>query len=77
MASGITLSALSEVPVKEDRLRPNARLRHRSAGGVQSLFTAIGRDKDPLAILVAKVLNTSIEANCLLHALNVVFADAA
>ena len=77
MASEIALRALSEVPVGGIVCDPmcgsGTVLREASNRG----FTAIGRDIDPLAILIAKVWNTPIDANRLLHVSNVVLADAA
>ena len=77
MASEIALRALSEVPaggiVCDPMCGSGTVLREASNRG----FTAIGRDIDPLAILIAKVWNTPIDANRLLHASNVVLADAA
>ena len=77
MASEIALRALLEVPAGGSVCDPmcgsGTVLREASNRG----FTAIGRDIDPLAILIAKVWNTPIDANRLLHASDVLLADAA
>ena len=76
MASEIALRALSDVPagglVCDPMCGSGTVLREASNRG----FTAIGRDIDPLAILIAKVWNTPIDANHLRHASNVALADA-
>ena len=76
MASEIALRALSEVPaggiVCDPMCGSGTVLREASNRG----FFAIGRDIDPLAILIAKVWNTPVDANRLLNASNVVLADA-
>ena len=76
MASEIALRALSEVPkggvVCDPMCGSGTVLREASNRG----FTAIGRDIDPLAILIAKVWNTPIDTNRLLQASNDVLTDA-
>ena len=76
MASEIALRALSGVPaggtVCDPMCGSGTVLREASKRG----FTAIGRDVDPLAILIAKVWNTPVDTNRLLHASDVVLADA-
>ena len=77
MASEIALKALSEVPaggvVCDPMCGSGTVLREASNRG----FAAIGRDIDPLAILIAKVWNTPVDANRLILASNAVLADAA
>ena len=77
MASEIALEALLEIPaggiVCDPMCGSGTVLREASNRG----FTAIGRDIDPLAILIAKVWNTPIDADSLLHASKVLLADAA
>ena len=77
MASEIALKGLSEVPagglVCDPMCGSGTVLREASNRG----FAAIGRDIDPLAILIAKVWNTPIDADRLLQASKLVLADAA
>ena len=77
MASEIALGALSRVPsdgiVCDPMCGSGTVLREASNRG----FTAIGRDIDPLAILMAKVWNTPIDTSRLLNASSVVLSDAA
>lgn len=77
MASEIALRALSEVPtggvICDPMCGSGTVLREASNRG----FMAIGRDLDPLAILIAKVWNTPIDTNRLIQASDTVLADAA